>query len=117
MYKLYGVAWDKDKKELAKEQGPKAKFLLDYQTNYGENFTNPQFHQTFVKQRQQTDRWGRKLLIKPNRKYDKGKHFMAYRYLSTEYMNKVFAISLLEDQDHPDCLIPINEVDYMLRDA
>ena len=91
--------------------------MTDYKTNYGEIFTNPQFHQTFVKQRRETDRWGRKLLIKPNRKYYTGSHSMLYRYWTTDFLNKLFALSLLEDKDQPDCLIPKNEVDYILRDG
>lgn len=87
---------------------------MDYKSNYGEVFPNPQFHNCLVKQRQQTDKWGRKMLIKPNRKYFEGGHFKFYKYLAQDYLNKVFAVSLLEDADQPDGLIPISEVDFML---
>jgi len=54
------------------EKKTKEQLFNDYRTNYGEIYVNPQFHNCFVKQRQQIDRWGRKLLTKPNRKYDQG---------------------------------------------
>jgi intein-encoded DNA endonuclease-like protein len=95
MQKMYGGS--------KQENTPQQKFLTDYKINYGEIFVNPQFHQCFVKQRQQTDRWGRKLLIKPNRKYYKGSHTLYYKYVAQEYLNKLFAVSLLEDQEMNDC--------------
>ena len=88
------------------EQSQNMKYLTDYKINYGEIFVNPQFHQCFVKLRQQTDRWGRKLLIKPNRKYYQGSHSMFYKYVAQEYLNKLFAVSLLEDTEQNDCLVP-----------
>ena len=40
MHEKYGVVADMNKSE-AREQDVRAKFLLDYKTNYGMNFNNP----------------------------------------------------------------------------
>jgi hypothetical protein len=97
------------------EKKTKEQLFNDYRTNYGEIYVNPQFHNCFVKQRQQIDRWGRKVLTKPNRKYDQGDAWKYYKYVAQEYLNKVFAVSLLEDGEQNDCVIAQSDHDCMLQ--
>lgn len=90
------------------------KFQKEYKADYGDVVENPQVHRYFVKQRRILDRWGRMTLVKPNRKYyDQGKSWLFYRYLLTDYLNKVFALSLLDDADFNDCLVPQSETEFM----
>lgn len=111
-YKQMVSYYEKLPKEGKESQ--QLKFLIDYKANYGEIFPNPQFHQCLIKQRQQTDKWGRKILIKPNRNIQEGSHFKYYKYLAQEYLHKMFAVSLLEDTEQTDGLIPQSQTDYML---
>lgn len=101
--------------EYRRSEDPRQlKFINDQKVNYGDIFVNPSFHQSFVKLRMQTDRWGRRMLLKPNRKYDRGQHLPYYKYVAHDYLNKWFTISMLDDADQNDCLIPQSQTDYMI---
>jgi hypothetical protein len=52
------------------------------------------------------DKWGRMMLIKANRKALKYTNWLYYDYYIFDYLNKMFAASLLKDEDFPDCLKP-----------
>ena len=52
------------------------------------------------------DKWGRMMLIKPNRKALRYDNWLYYDYFIFDYLNKMFAASMLKDEDFPDCLKP-----------
>jgi hypothetical protein len=52
------------------------------------------------------DKWGRMMLIKANRKALQYNNWLYYDYYIFDYLNKMFAASLLKDEDFPDCLKP-----------
>ena len=45
------------------------------------------------------------LLIMPNRKYAKYESKKFYKYFVNQYIDNLFAISMLEDNDHKDDLV------------
>jgi len=46
------------------------------------------------------------MLIKPNRKAMQYTNWLYYDYYIFDYLSKMFAVSLLKDEDFPDCLKP-----------
>jgi len=52
------------------------------------------------------DKWGRMMLIKPNRKALQYTNWLYYDYYIFDYLSKMFAASLLKDEDFPDLLKP-----------
>ena len=60
----------------------------------------------FVTQRRIVDKWGRMMLLKPNRKYFKEKSNVLFDYHAHDYMDQMLALSLLKDEDYDDLVIP-----------
>ena len=54
------------------------------------------------------DKWGRMMLLMPNRKYFKGESKVYFEYHVHDYMDKMLALSLLKDEDYDDLVIPQN---------
>lgn len=55
------------------------------------------------------DKWGRMMLLQPNRKYFKGESKVYFDYHVHDYMDKMLALSLLKDEDYDDLVIPQNQ--------
>ena len=68
----------------------------------------------FVTQRRMVDRWGRMMLLMPNRKYFKGESKVYFEYHVHDYMDKMLALSLLKDEDYDDLVIPQNQYQNLL---
>lgn len=60
----------------------------------------------FVTQRRIVDKWGRMMLLKPNRKYFAEKSNVLFDYHAHDYMDQMLALSLLKDEDYDDLVIP-----------
>ena len=69
----------------------------------------------FVTQRRVVDKWGRMMLLKPNRKYFAGASKVLFDYHAHDYMDKMLALSMLRDQDYDDLVIPENQYDNLLQ--
>lgn len=68
----------------------------------------------FVTQRRVVDKWGRMMLLKPNRKYFKGESKVYFDYHVHDYLDKMLALSLLKDDDYDDLVIPQNQYKDLL---
>lgn len=53
------------------------------------------------------DSWGRMLLLKPNRKALDYFTWLYYDYFVEDYLNKLFAVSLLNDDNFYDLVKPV----------
>ena len=78
------------------------KALKNAKDKFNNIFTNASSNNYFVKQRRTLDKWNRMMLTKPDRNYYKNKGWMYYDYFVFDFLNKVFAVSLLDDEDFPD---------------
>lgn len=58
-----------------------------------------------MKQRRVLDRWGRMMLLMPNRKYHSEKIVEFYDFYVHDYLDKMFALSLLNDEDYNDLVM------------
>lgn len=67
---------------------------------------NPATRNYFVAQRRNIDSWGRMMLLKPNRKALDYEAWIFYDYFVHDFLNKAFAVSLLNDEDFPDLVKP-----------
>lgn len=56
----------------------------------------------FVRQRRNMDKWGRMMLLKPDRKYKYSKFYLTHIYYVHEFLKNMFAISMLEESDFSD---------------
>lgn len=63
----------------------------------------PRQYDHFVRQRRNTDLWGRAMLLKPDRKYKQKKFLISHKYFVHDMLRNLFAVSLLEDEDFSDC--------------
>lgn len=59
---------------------------------------NPKQKQYFLSQRRNTDTWGRMMLLKPNRRALDYNAWLYYDYFVHDFLQKVFAVSLLNDK-------------------
>jgi hypothetical protein len=55
-----------------------------------------------MKQRRVADSWGRMMLLKPNRKALNFDTWVYYDYYVFDFLNKIFAVSLLNDDEFND---------------
>lgn len=55
-----------------------------------------------MKQRRVADSWGRMMLLKPNRKALNFENWVYYDYYVYDFLNKIFAVSLLNDDEFND---------------
>mmetsp|Transcript_14767 Transcript_14767/g.18521 ORF Transcript_14767/g.18521 Transcript_14767/m.18521 type:complete len:123 (+) Transcript_14767:177-545(+) len=69
----------------------------------------------FVTQRRAVDKWGRMMLLKPNRKYYKDKSKVFFDYHVHDYMDQMLALSLLKDEDYEDLVIPENQYQRLVE--
>ena len=76
--------------------------FLAYQKNYGKSVENPKKRKMMVRQRRTIDSWGRMMLIKPDRKYHRSLVYKYYDNFINDYIKKMFAVSLLHDEDFSD---------------
>ena len=53
------------------------------------------------------DSWGRMLLLKPNHKALEYTAWLYYDYFVTDFFNKLFAVSLLNDDNFHDLVKPV----------
>lgn len=53
----------------------------------------------FVKLRKQTDTWGRKMLLKPNRKYRTRRFWQTHLYVLHDFLGKMTAVNMLDMQE------------------
>ena len=113
-------------------QGMKKKQITDEMEKarqyYGDIIENPSLkiprsqqtiaHQRlyFVKQRRVMDRWGRMMLLKPNRNYYKDPSHVYYEYHKYDYLDKLLAISMIEDDDQDDLVLPQGEYKEQMKE-
>ena len=57
---------------------------------------------SLMRQRRTIDNWGRILILKPDRQYLQSMVYKYYDYVVEDYMKKLFAVSLLNDDEFPD---------------
>ena len=62
------------------------------------------------------DRWGRMMLMMPNRKYFKYESKVYFDYHVHDYMNKMLALSMLKDEDYDDLVIPEHHYQTFLNE-
>ena len=94
-----------EKQEKAcKEDEIKKKLLDSYKKDYGTIVSNPEL-QYFVKQRRTIDKWGRMILMKPNRNYFKSQTKGLYNYVAFDYLNQVMLVSMRENKEFNDIVI------------
>lgn len=53
--------------------------------------------------------------MKPNRNYFKNISRVYYEYVAFDYLNKMFAVSLLEDKDQNDNVVQQSEIEANLQ--
>jgi len=71
--------------------------LKNAREKYGSILENPTSYQYFVKQRRNLDKWGRMMLLKPNRNFHDKEGWVYYEYYIHDFLNKLFAVSMLND--------------------
>lgn len=70
-----------------------------------------------MKQRRVMDKWGRMMLLQPNRNYFKNKSNVYYTYHKYDYLDKLFAMSMLDDEDQEDLVLPGEEYKEQLVES
>lgn len=63
------------------------------------------------------DKWGRMMLLQPNRNYFRDPSNVYYEYHKYDYLDKIFAISMLDDEDYDDLVLPTEEYKEQLRES
>ena len=66
-----------------KEVGEK---FQNHKKYYGQCHENPELKQVFFTQRRKVDKWGRMMLLKPDRNYYKGQALLLHRYLVDDFL-------------------------------
>lgn len=79
---------------------------VDKILEYATIIQNPNQKYYFVSQRRNTDSWGRMLLLKPNRKALDYTTWLYYDYCVIDFLNKMFTMSLINDDESPDLYKP-----------
>lgn len=77
------------------------------QQTHGRITPSPNARNYMVKQRRNHDKWGRMMLLKPNRSATRFEHWKFYDFYVQDILQQILAVSWLKDEDLPDCVQPL----------